>query len=73
MPSSLDVDADGLGWTVGPGRDSDDDGWVGGGFADLGIDDVAGYRLAVEAAVFATFDDDDPIFLSLLSLRSGPC
>ncbi len=42
MCSSLIVDAKGLGWTVGPGRDSDEDGWSGGGLADLGIDDFAG-------------------------------
>lgn len=50
-----------MGWTVGPGRNSDEDGWVGGGFANLGIDEVAGYCLAVDEAVLATLDDDEPI------------
>lgn len=66
--SSLEVDTEGRGWTVGPGSDSDVDDIAGGGFLDFDIDDVAGYRLALEEAVFATFEDDEPI-LGLLVKR----
>lgn len=55
------MDAEGLGWTVGPGRVSAEDGCTADAFADLANDEVAGYRLAVEEAVLATLDDDDPM------------
>ncbi len=55
------MDAEGLGCTVGPGRFSDEDGCVGGAFAELANDEVTGYRLAVEEAVLATLDDEDPM------------
>lgn len=55
------MDAEGLGWTEGPGRGSDEDGCIGVAFVDLANEEVAGYRLAVEEAVLATFDDEDPI------------
>lgn len=60
------MDAEGLGWTVGPGRDSDEDGCGERVFADLDIEEVAGYRLEAEEAVFATFDDDEPILHQFL-------
>lgn len=67
--SSLDVDAEGRGWTVGPGCDSEVDDIAGGGFLDLDIDDVAGYRLMLDEAVLATFEDDEP----MLDCRSVEC
>jgi hypothetical protein len=43
-------------------------------FAGFGIEEVAGYRLEAEEAVFATFDDDEPILHWILSrLISSRC